>query len=248
MSDRVHTMQSSRFATPYIGAIVLAGAWVLGISLRNVSRTEFGTAVMAWAALSLLTLLAGRFTVRLPFLGCRVSISDAFVFLSVFLFGVDLATLTAAIDGYAASARQKGTWVKRLFNMAGMAISIHVAGRLFVAIQESDSWGVQAGRIGGLIVPALFLGAAQFVMNTAIVSAVVRLKEGVALTDVWRNALRWTGTAHLAGALAAAAVFVIIQHAGVISTVAILPFPAMLYFAYQTAFQRMQIKKLPVRS
>lgn len=244
MSDRIHTMRSSRFATPYIGAIVLAGAWVLGISLRNVSRTEFGTAVMAWAALSILTLLAGRFTIRLPFLGCRVSLSDAFVFLSVFLFGVDLATLTAAMDGYAASARQKGTWVKRLFNMAGMAISIHVAGRLFVAAQESHSWGVQAG----LIVPVLFLGATQFVMNTAIVSAVVRLKEGVALTTVWCNALRWTGTAYLAGALAAAAVFVIIQHAGVISTVAILPFPAMLYFAYQTAFQRMQAKKLPVRS
>ena len=241
--------RSDRLASVYIGAVIAGGAWVLTLSLGDISRTAFGAGVLAWAAMAILTLMAGRFTVRLPLLGCRVSISDAFIFLSILLFGAALATLTGALDGYAASARQKGTWIKRAFNTAGMAISVNLSARLFAAAMHAGGiWGDKPLPIGRLILPVLFLGVAQFLLNTAIVSGVVRLKEGVPVIKVWRSSLRWTGTAYMAGAVAAAVVFVMIQHAGVLSVVAILPFPAVLYVTYQAASSRPLAGKLPVRS
>jgi hypothetical protein len=246
MIPRSEAMSNDRLAALYIAAIVAGGGWVTGSSLWNVVQSDFGVLILAWAALSVLTLMAGRFTVKLPFLGCRLSISDAFLFLSVILFGVELSALTAAMDGYAASTRQKGTWHKRLFNTAGMALSIFCSARLYgAAVKAARVWDdVSVARV---IVPVLVLGAAQFVLNTAIVSAVVRLKDGVSLSRVWGGALRWTGLPYLAGALAAFAISVAIEHAGVVSTFAIMPFPAVLFVLYQGAAARLQVKRAPVR-
>ena len=247
MTGNGEVTSHSRLAALYIAAIVAAGGCVTGLSLWSVGRTEFGTTILAWAALSILTLTAGRFTVKLPFLGCRVSISDGFIFLSVILFGAELATLTAAIDGYAASTRQKGAWTKRLFNSAGMALSVFFSARLYAAaVNAGGIWGDIP--VAQVLLPVLLLGTAQFILNTAIVSGVLRLKEGVSMSTVWCGALRWTGTAYLAGAVAACAVSLIVQHAGFVSTFTILPFPALLFMLYQDLVARTQASKFPARN
>ena len=49
-----------------------------------------------WLILAALTLLTGSFSVKLPSIAARISVSDAFVFAAVLLFGPAPATVIAA--------------------------------------------------------------------------------------------------------------------------------------------------------
>ena len=56
-----------------------------------------------WLVLAVLTLLTGSFTVRVPGLMARISVSDAFVFTSVLVFGPPVATVIVALDSLVAT-------------------------------------------------------------------------------------------------------------------------------------------------
>ena len=223
----------------YIGAVAAVGAVVLAGSLRNIFVTGFGAQDLAWVGIAMLTVLVGRLSVKLPLPSCRVSFSDAFVFLSVMVFGVDYATMTAAIDGFASSSRMKGTWHKRLFNTAGMAISVNLSARLFTRLlPEGGVWGARFSA-EDLLVPVAAMAFAQYVLNTALVSGVVALKEHASLLVIWQDSSPWAGTAYLAGSMAAAIVFLVVRELGVVSAFAILPFPGILYLTYRACLDRL---------
>jgi hypothetical protein len=223
----------------YIGAVAAVGAAVLAGSLRNILVTGFGAQDLAWLGIAMLTVLVGRLSVKLPLPSCRVSFSDAFVFLSVMVFGVDYATMTAALDGFASSSRMKGTWHKKLFNTAGMAISVNLSARLFTRLlPEGGVWGARFSA-EDLLVPVAAMAFAQYVLNTALVSGVVALKEHASLMVIWQDSSPWAGTAYLAGSMAAAIVFLVVRELGVVSAFAILPFPGILYLTYRACLDRL---------
>ena len=172
----------------FIGAVAAAGAAVLGQSLYHVAAGGLEAKHLAWLGIAALTLLVGRLSVKLPLPHCRVSFSDAFIFLSVMVFGGDLATLTAALDGFASSSREKGTWHKKLFNTAGMAMSVSLAARVFAGLAPQA--GLWSGRVTAvdLLLPVAGLAFTQYVLNTALVSGVVALKEHQSLVAIWQDA------------------------------------------------------------
>lgn len=223
----------------YIGAVAAAGAAILAGSLRSILTSGFGTQDLAWLGIAVLTVLVGRLAVRLPLPHCRVSFSDAFVFLSVMVFGGDYATLTAALDGFASSSRARGTWHKRLFNTAGMAISVNLSARVFARLlPEGGVWGARFSAVE-LLLPVAALAFTQYVLNTALVSGVVALKEHVSLVAIWQDSSPWAGTAYLAGSAAAAVVFLVVRELGAVSAFAILPFPGILYLTYRACLDRL---------
>lgn len=223
----------------YIGAVAAAGAAILAGSLRSVLTSGLGTQDLAWLGIAILTVLVGRLAVRLPLPHCRVSFADAFVFLSVMVFGGDYATLTAALDGFASSSRGRGTWHKRLFNTAGMAISVNLSARVFARLlPEGGVWGSRFSAVE-LLLPVAALAFTQYVLNTALVSGVVALKEHESLLAIWQDSSPWAGTAYLAGSTAAAVVFLVVRELGVVSAFAILPFPGVLYLTYRACLDRL---------
>ncbi len=228
----------------FIGAVAAAGAAVLGSSLYRLAGAGFETKELAWVGIALLTVLVGRLSVNLPLPHCRVSFSDAFIFLSVMVFGRDLATLTAALDGFASSSRDKGTVHKRVFNTAGMALSVNLASRVFAhLLPDGGRAGSELGLVE-LLLPVTALAVAQYLLNTALVSCVVALKEHASLVAIWRGSSPWAGTAYLAGSLAAALAFQVVHALGVVSTFVVVPFPIVLYLAYRACLDRRVREKM----
>jgi hypothetical protein len=223
----------------FIGAVAAFGAVVLGQSLYHVAADGFEAKHLAWLGIAVLTVLVGRLSVKLPLPHCRVSFADAFVFLSVMVFGGDLATMTAALDGFASSSRERGTWHKKVFNTTGMALSVNLASRVFARlIPQRGEWSARV-TIADLLLPVAALALTQYVLNTALVSSVVALKEHQSLVAIWQDSSPWAGTAYLAGSVAAAIVFLVVRELGVVSTFAILPFPAILYLTYRACLDRL---------
>lgn len=223
----------------YIGAVAAVGAAVLAGSVRSIVEAGFGAQEFAWLGIAVLTVLVGRLSVKLPLPSCRVSFSDAFVFLSVMVFGGDYATLTAALDGFASSSRAKGSWHKRVFNTAGMAISVNLSARAFSRLlPEGGVWGSRFSP-EDLLLPVAAMAFAQYLLNTALVSGVVALKEHASFLVIWQDSSPWAGTAYLAGSMAAAIVFLVVRELGVVSAFAILPFPGILYLTYRACLDRL---------
>jgi len=223
----------------YIGVVAAAGTAVLVASMSNMFAVGFESSQLAWLGIAILTVLVGRLSVKLPLANCRVSFSDAFIFLSVMVFGGDLATLTAGLDGFASSSRDKGTWHKKAFNTAGMALSVNLSARVFARLlPHGGLWGPGFSAVD-LMVPVAALAFTQYALNTALVSGVVALKEGQSLVAIWQDSSPWAGTAYLAGAVAAAIVFLVVRDLGVASAFAILPFPGILYLTYRTCLDRL---------
>jgi len=223
----------------FIGVVAAAGAVVLGQSLFRLIAGGFEAQDLAWVGIALLTLLVGRLSVTLPLPHCRVSFSDGFIFLSAMVFGRDMATLTAALDGFASSSRAKGDLHKKVFNTAGMALSTNMAARVFETLTPTGGLWTARMTVADLLVPVAALAVAQYVFNTALVSSVVALKEHQSIVSIWQSSSPWAGTAYLAGSIAAAIVFLVVRELGVVSAFTILPFPGILYLSYRACLDRL---------
>src|SRR5215510_3470108 len=93
-------MPRSGYGRLYLSAVILAGSSIAVIALRNVMLRPTWS---DWVVLAALTLLTGSFTVKIPSLLARISVSDAFVFASVLLFGPSVATVITAVDSLVAT-------------------------------------------------------------------------------------------------------------------------------------------------
>jgi hypothetical protein len=219
----------------YIGCVATAGAGLVAWSLARIVESGLTPRLYAWSAVAVLTLLVGRLSIRTPVRGCRVSFSDAFLFLSIVVFGPAFATLTGAMDGLAASARRRGAWFKTLFNTGSMALSTHLSARLFEwAVPGGGLWGDPASAAADYLVPLVLVAAGQYALNTALVAGVLALREGCSFASIWHDTTLWSGTAYLLGAVSVGAAILVARELGMISFVALIPFPAIVYITYRS--------------
>src|SRR3954469_6265997 len=126
--------QLRRPAKTYVATVVGVGVAAVFQSLISLYRNPIGP---EWLILAALTLLTGSFTIKVPSITARLTVSETFVFASVLLFGVAAGTLTVVLETLVVAL-----WVKResrsiyraLFNVAASALSIWLAGTVFYAI------------------------------------------------------------------------------------------------------------------
>src|SRR5207237_6087577 len=90
-----------------------------------------------WRLLALLTLISGSACVELPHSNVTISISEAFVFTAVLLYGPAAGTLTVALDGLVISfwiAKRRPEAERALFNIAAPALSAWCSSQLFFRV------------------------------------------------------------------------------------------------------------------
>jgi hypothetical protein len=227
----MRTRRNDFVAGIYIGALVAAGGVALTLSLRESLTSAHDSRILMWSGLAVLTLAFGRLAVRLPFRQCRLSLSDVFLFASAVMFGPALATINAAVDGYASSASSSRSWYKRLFNTASMALSINLSSHLFASTSPSRGLPVPGPHsVLDYLVPLSLMVLAQYLLNTTFVATVVMLKEGVSFTAIWQDTTPWAGGAYLFGAVAVGTIMLLAETAGPAVFLSILPLPILLYF------------------
>src|SRR4030095_916924 len=79
----------------YLTTVIIAGLVVVLHSLYSLYLHPVG---YEWFILAGLTLLSGSFTVKVPTIPARLSVSETFVFAAVLLFGPAAATTLVALD------------------------------------------------------------------------------------------------------------------------------------------------------
>src|SRR5215831_119800 len=161
------------------GTAVIAHSWaVFHVSALNVS-------IILLAAL---TIVSGRFAIKVPGRPATVSVSEVFVFASILLFVTPIPVLTVAIDGLMISLMQRDRRVYRTaFNIAEPAVSTWMAGKVFFAVS-----GVAPGSAlltsMPIVVPAtVAMAGVFFVFNSGLSAVAVALETGGSVYEFWRG-------------------------------------------------------------
>jgi putative nucleotidyltransferase with HDIG domain len=199
-----------------------------------------------WLTLAALTLFSGFFTIKVPKLPARLSVSDTFVFASVVLFGTCAGTLTVALDILVASLRFKHKPkepIRVVFNVSAAAVSIWAAGHIFYALARVQPLSETVGsgtpvRLPDIFLPLVALATSYFLLNSAFVALALALEKTANAFVIWKNNFLWLSVNCFGGASVAALLVSYTQTVTVTVLGIIGPLLIITYLTFKTSFNR----------
>ncbi len=234
----------------YVGIVILAGLVAVAHSIYTL---HLHPVTYHWALLAGLTLLSGSFTVRIPTIPARLSVSETFVFAAVLLFGPAAATMIVVLDSLVISL-----WLKQrsqsparvLFNMAAPSVAIWIASHAFYFLAQIEPLALSPRPILPLLVPLLTLAVLYFLLNSILVAWAVAFERRVSALTVWRNNFLWLSLNYFSGASVAVLLLPYLQpdtqeFARVIGI--ILPLLLISYLTFKTAMGRVDDANLHLK-
>jgi putative nucleotidyltransferase with HDIG domain len=238
-TKRVSTL--SRGGRAYVSAVAAIGVPLGAYCIFALVHDRVPREFLIFAAL---TLLSGRFTLKVPSVEAHFSPSEMFVFASVLLFGPEAGAITLAADSVLIAWQRKLTRVQTLFNFANLTLSVWFSGKLFFLAAGVDPlFSATKTPSGDLILPLLLLAAAYFVVNSGLTATAIAFAKKRSPLQVWREHFLWLGPGYAAGACVAL-LLVTALHMVHFSALALIP-PLLLvfYFTMRSSFGRVEDAK-----
>lgn len=226
----------------YIFAVILAG-WFVGVhSIVVLSRSTVG---YEWFVLAGLTLLSGSFTVKIPTIPARLSVSETFVFAAVLLYGPAAATMVVVLDSLVISLwiyRKSRKAIRVLFNLSAPTVAVWLAAESFFAITNIRPLSVTPAPILPLLAPLAFLALVYFLLNSWLIAIAVGFDQRTSPAAVWRRNFLWLSLNYFSGASVAALLipyFATADRLAIVRVIAILlPLLLISYLTFRTALGR----------
>jgi diguanylate cyclase (GGDEF)-like protein/putative nucleotidyltransferase with HDIG domain len=225
----------------YVAAVATAGT---GVVLHSLYLMMQQPVRVQWFVLAGLTLLSGSFTVRIPTVPARLSVSETFVFAAVLLFGPAAATVIVVLDSLIISYwRRKRTKSAAhvFFNMAAPAVAIWAAAHAFYWMAGVRPLSEEPRPILSLALPLLALAILYFVLNSWLIAWAVAFEKRLSAFKIWRESFLWLSLNYFSGASAAALLLPYLQSDDsefVRVIVVLLPLLLVSYLTFKTALGR----------
>ena len=200
-----------------------------------------------WLVLAGLTLLTGSFSVKIPSIAARISVSEAFTFVSVLLFGPAAATVTVALDSFVMSLwirRDSRTPLRSIFNLSAVALAIWLSANAFFALT-----GVQPGQLDRLLPVERYLwqlfvlAALYFLLNSWFVAIALSFERSVKAASLWWENFPWFSLNYFGGVSVAALLVSFRRSIDLNAIGIILPLLLISYLTYRTALGRIADSK-----
>src|SRR3990172_2645745 len=163
MFQSTRTSWASRL---YVACVIIAGGIVV---LRSALALYDEPVDRQWLLLAALTLLSGSITVKVPSVAATLSVSEAFVFTSVLLFGTAAGTVTAALDGLIISIwlrRRRQPFYRFFFNATAPALALWIAASLFFSIVGAQAGSTTYLEPSRLLLPLALVTRADGLVNS----------------------------------------------------------------------------------
>ena len=184
----------------YVTGMILAGAGAVAcaIALGDFRRPA---GLLAFLALST---LSGAIKQPLPLKRGASSVSLSYVFdtAALLVLGPQAATLVAVSGAWSQCTfrmRNRNPAHRTLFSMAGLAVTMQIAGLVFTAVRTGDG-----SVVGDLALPLGASSLAYFLVNTMSVAIAIALSTRQSLTRVWQENFQSSAPSYFIGAATAA--------------------------------------------
>lgn len=221
-------------AVPWVGTAVLV--WALtDLVLRPPDSS--------WWALAALTIFTGSFTVKIPGLVARLSVSEPFVFAATLWFGPSVGAVTAALDALIMSLwLMPGlkTLHRLSFNVSVLVISIWISSHAFFAISGVDVENPQYSSLALLVGPLYVFTACCFLLNSGMIATALAIERQQSGLRIWREQFLWLSLNYFGGASVAALLVVYAKSIDWAVIGAIVPLLAISYLTFRTTLGRLE--------
>jgi diguanylate cyclase (GGDEF)-like protein/putative nucleotidyltransferase with HDIG domain len=220
--------------------VVIAGAAAVTQSAYRLYATPLEP---QWLILAVLTLLTGSFTVKVPAINVRISVSETFVFASVLLFGVAAGTITVLLESLIIllwMAPAGRPLHRLLFNLAAPAVAIWVSGSVFFLVSGIEPYSAHATPLRGLFIPLGAFTALYFLLNSWLVAFAVGLETGTSPFEIWWTNFIWLSVNYFSGASVAALIVTYTRQLDISTLAVIVPLLVVSYLTFKTAMGRVE--------
>lgn len=233
-----HFSELPRIGRCYLGAVIGAGALAIAHSTAILVEQPVG---WDWLILAALVILSGSFSVKVPSVSARFSVSEAFVFAAVLLFGPHVGTIIVAVDSLILTSwlRRSGrSLLRAVFNMASGALAISLAAGLL-------SWllpvvPAASAPLEQLLVPVLVFALAYFTVNSWLIAIAVALEQRTSPLLIWRTNFLWLSLNYLGGASVALVLVSYTREINLTALGVIVPLLVVLYLTFRTSWGRIE--------
>ena len=240
-----HFLSLPRSHRVYLGAVILAGATSVAISLVDLAR---GHIPSEWLILALLTLISGSAPIRLYSIPVALSVSETFVFTSCILFGASAGTLTVALDAAIISFwsfKRGQTFYKVVFNICALPLTIWLGAHALFAVSDfSPLFGsTDTIELRRLLGPLLLCTVTYFLLSSWLITFAIALESRSSAFRIWRDNFAWISLNYFGGASVAALIVSYTNELGttfLLIIVTLLPVLAVLYATYARRVHRVQ--------
>jgi putative nucleotidyltransferase with HDIG domain len=222
-------------ARAFIAIVVGVGVIVVGRSIYEIAQRQ---PLTDWLILAGLTILTGSFSIKLPSISARFSVSEAFVIAAVILFGPGVATVIVVLDSLVVTSwirRGYRSSVRALFNMTAGACSLWLSAQLFEYLRPTEITGPPLEQ---LAVPVLALALSYFAINSALVAIAISYETGSSATDIWRQNFAWLSLNYLGGASVAILLVTYTRNIDLTALSVIVPLLVIIYLTFRTSLDR----------
>lgn len=226
-------------ARSYFRVVPTAGICVL---LWAIQDLVFNPPSPDWLALATLTVFTGSFTVKVPGMVARISVSEPFVFAATLWFGPAVGAVTASLDALIISlwlVPSVKTLKRVVFNVSVLVISIWVSAHAFFALSGIDPRAPKYDSLAEFIVPLYLFSASSFLINSGLIAIAIAFERGQSAFKIWTGQFLWLSLNYFGGASVAAILVVYAKEMDWAVVGIIVPLLAISYLTFRTTLGRL---------
>jgi hypothetical protein len=169
----------------------------------------------SWLYLGMLAAVASCFPLRLFSLSDKIwlTLSDVFVFVALFQFGVEIAVVIASIEAVAFNLRCRPHAAYRwVFNLSQIILVAFMVGQFFNLLQAglTRPGGIGTGTVVLLLITPWACGFLYYALSSGMTGLAVALSSRQSFVQVWVKNLNWMHVS-VVGAVGAALVYVLVN-------------------------------------
>ncbi|HEV2708461.1 MAG TPA: EAL domain-containing protein [Pyrinomonadaceae bacterium] len=222
-------MGRQQFSKYYMQLVIAAGAVAFLVSIRHL---PIGRLDLRFLLLALLTVsVTSRFVIRLPRASGSITVTDAFVFLTLLLYGGEAAVLLAATEGACAGMRVSRKPITVLFNAGAMACATFITASVLV-FMFGEPPSLHHQPLSLALTTVCTMALVQYIGHTVIVSIGLALKTDEPVWQTWTKHYLWSSVTYFGGAVVSGAVVGVDDTVGFYSLILTVPVVCIIYYTY----------------
>ena len=228
--------KKDRITNLYVGALLPVGIAAIAWA---VVTFPVGKVSVGLIALSVVTVCFSSYLrIQLPRTKIHLTISDSLVFLSLLVYGGEVAVLLAVLETTFTSVnfRRQGVTIKAktiVINVLVAAFSILVTSAIVNAVFGPPVTIIETGRYSEFVWLLGVMALAQFAVNSICVSVFVAIRSGKSAWRVWNEYCFNALVFYLSGAVMAGLGAKAINQVNLFLLIGVVIFFAIVYFTYR---------------
>ena len=234
-------MNYHKLTIGYMVAVLTIGLACLTHSVANIPLQKLDLYFLVLAGSTVA--LGSWATVKIPHIKTHIAVSDFFIFLTLLLYGGEIAVVLAAIEAFFTSWHFCKKKMTLLFNVAAMAFSTFVV--IFVlAVTGLYSNGEvlpKNASFQSFVIALSIIAVTQFLVNTLLASIHDALANAMPWWETWKSKYIWAFFTYFAGAVGAGTLVKLAQQVGFGLIVATFPVILFVFLAYRMYLKNVEM-------